>query len=163
MTTTSFAIAGMTCNGCRAKVETALRKLVPDASVTLDPPRALFHAPQPVPLASVQAALAGAGNYTAANESGTPAVATFDANWLATYYPLLLIAGYIGVVSLAGGGAAFGMVWMNNFMAGFFLVFSFFKLLDIRGFASSYAGYDLLAQRVPGYGLVYPFIELALG
>jgi hypothetical protein len=53
--------------------------------------------------------------------------------------------------------------FMPNFMAGFFLVFSFFKLLDLSGFASSYAMYDLLAKRVPTYGYIYPFIELGLG
>ena len=52
---------------------------------------------------------------------------------------------------------------MMHFMAGFFLVFSFFKLLDIRGFSDSYAMYDLLAMRWKGYGLLYPFIELGLG
>ena len=48
-------------------------------------------------------------------------------------------------------------------MAMFFLVFSFFKLLDIGAFANSYAMYDLLAMRFKPYGYVYPFIELALG
>jgi hypothetical protein len=48
-------------------------------------------------------------------------------------------------------------------MAGFFLVFSFFKMLDLAGFASSYAMYDLLAKKIPSYGYIYPFIELALG
>ena len=48
-------------------------------------------------------------------------------------------------------------------MAGFFLVFSFFKLLDVGGFANSYRMYDIVAKAVPGYGFVYPFIELALG
>ena len=55
------------------------------------------------------------------------------------------------------------MAFMAHFMAGFFLVFSFFKLLDLSGFAKSYAGYDLLAMRMPAYGYVYPFIELGLG
>ena len=48
-------------------------------------------------------------------------------------------------------------------MGGFFLVFSFFKFLDIRGFAASYRSYDLLAKAVPAYGFIYPFLELALG
>lgn len=83
-------------------------------------------------------------------------------SWLATYKPLLLIAGFIAGVSIltANGSLHAGM---NTFMAGFFLVFSFFKLLDLKGFANSYAMYDLLAIRVPAYGFVYPFIELALG
>ena len=48
-------------------------------------------------------------------------------------------------------------------MAGFFLVFSFFKFLDLKGFAQSYAMYDLAAKKIPTYGFVYPFIELGLG
>jgi hypothetical protein len=53
--------------------------------------------------------------------------------------------------------------WMANFMAGFFLVFSFFKLLDLKGFADSYASYDIVAKKWRGWGYLYPFIELALG
>ncbi|MDE1845889.1 MAG: heavy-metal-associated domain-containing protein [Candidatus Micrarchaeota archaeon] len=53
--------------------------------------------------------------------------------------------------------------FMTNFMAGFFLVFAGFKLMDIKGFAEGYAMYDLLARRVFQYGYIYPFIELAFG
>lgn len=52
---------------------------------------------------------------------------------------------------------------ISTFMAGFFLVFAGFKLMDLRGFADGYATYDLLAKRVPAYGFVYPFIELGFG
>lgn len=52
---------------------------------------------------------------------------------------------------------------MNTFMGGFFVVFSFFKLLNRQGFADAYRSYDILTRWVPGYGYVYPFIELALG
>ena len=48
-------------------------------------------------------------------------------------------------------------------MAGFFLVFSFFKLLDLTAFADSYQMYDVIAARSRGYALAYPFIELVLG
>ena len=52
---------------------------------------------------------------------------------------------------------------MRLFMAGFFLAFSFFKMLDLAGFASAFRGYDVLARAMPGYAIAYPFIELALG
>jgi hypothetical protein len=52
---------------------------------------------------------------------------------------------------------------MRLFMGGFFIAFSFFKMLDLRGFADAYRSYDLVAKAWPGYGYVYPFIELALG
>ena len=48
-------------------------------------------------------------------------------------------------------------------MAGFFLVFSFFKLLNLKGFAESYSMYDILAKRWNGWGYLYAFAELALG
>lgn len=52
---------------------------------------------------------------------------------------------------------------MLDFMAGFFLVFSFFKLLDLRGFADAYQSYDIIARRSRPYAFAYPFLELALG
>ncbi len=87
---------------------------------------------------------------------------TSDKSWLATYKPLLIIAAFIAGVSILTAGSNAGSA-MNNFMAGFFLVFSFFKLLDLKAFASSYAMYDVLAKRVPAYGYMYPFLELGLG
>jgi hypothetical protein len=53
--------------------------------------------------------------------------------------------------------------WMANFMAGFFLVFSFFKMLDIAAFAKAYQSYDIIAAKAKWYGYVFPFIELGLG
>ncbi len=83
-----------------------------------------------------------------------------------TYYPLILILAFlIGVVTLLelkSDGIAWGRA-MSNFMGGFFLVFSFFKMLDLRGFADSYQMYDVVAQRFRSYGYAYPFIELLLG
>lgn len=83
-----------------------------------------------------------------------------------SYYPLVLILlyllGAVGLAEVAAGGFD-GMRAMTHFMAGFFLVFSFFKLLDVPAFAASYSSYDIVARRWHGYGYVYPFIELGLG
>ncbi len=83
-----------------------------------------------------------------------------------TFKPLILIFLFISGVSVIAtieGGQINLMKWMNYFMAGFFITFSFFKFLDLRAFADSYSMYDLLAKRVRTYGFVYPFIELAMG
>lgn len=92
-------------------------------------------------------------------------------SWTSQYYPLLLIAGFITVVSFLTSFylGIYEMkhfqlkMFFHNFMTGFFLVFSFFKLLDVKAFAESFQMYDLLAAKVPTYGKIYPFIELALG
>jgi len=93
-----------------------------------------------------------------AGGDGTPVVAT--------YWPLLLIVGYlIGLVVLfeLAAGSFQAMRAMGHFMGGCFIAFSFFKLLDLRGFAEAFRTYDVLARRSPAYGFVYPFMELALG
>jgi hypothetical protein len=89
--------------------------------------------------------------------------------WFTTYRPLLLILAYLlaasVLVQLPKNGWE-GVHWhetMRYFMAGFFLIFSFFKLLDISAFADAYADYDVLARCWRGWGLIYPFVELALG
>jgi hypothetical protein len=43
------------------------------------------------------------------------------------------------------------------------LAFSFFKFLDLKGFAESYKMYDIVAKRIPFWSYLYPFIELGLG
>lgn len=86
-----------------------------------------------------------------------------------SYTPLFIIIGVILLASTAlslqrGANASFSLEYfMTDFMAGFFLVFSGFKLLDLKGFKDGYSTYDLLARRFPMYGYIYPFIELLLG
>ena len=83
-----------------------------------------------------------------------------------SYFPLLLVLFYLlGVVAAVeyASGTFDAMRAMGHFMAGFFLVFSFFKLLDVRAFADAYGSYDIVAARWPLYGYLYPFIELGLG
>ena len=53
--------------------------------------------------------------------------------------------------------------FMIDFMGLFFIVFSFFKMLDLKGFPDSFRMYDPIAKRVPLYGWIYPFIETTLG
>jgi uncharacterized membrane protein YphA (DoxX/SURF4 family) len=87
-------------------------------------------------------------------------------SWFETYKPILLIFGFITLVASIGqihNDHFDFMEWMRYFMAGFFLVFSFFKLLDLTGFAESYAMYDIVAKRMPAWGYIYPFVELGLG
>jgi copper chaperone CopZ len=147
-----FAISGMTCDGCRKKVEKTLATLLPDVKVTLEPPRAVTSAT--VGVDQINAALSAIGKYRAL----TDAVA--GPSWIATYYPLLLVMALVAVVPLATGTV---MGWMMGFMAGFYIVFGAFKLLDVPAFARSYAQYDVIAKRIPVWGYAYPFIELALG
>jgi copper chaperone CopZ len=87
---------------------------------------------------------------------------------LVTYKPLLIIVSFIiGIAYLITLKSENDQVFLKEFlhhvMTGFFLVFSFFKLLDVKGFASSFHMYDIVAKKFYFYGLLYPFLELAIG
>lgn len=91
----------------------------------------------------------------------TPATASPE-----SFKPLILVAVYLiaitAVVEINSGNLD-PMRAMNTFMGGFFVVFSFFKFLDLQKFADAFMGYDVVGRHSRHYGLSYPFIEVALG
>ncbi len=169
---TVYSVTGMTCGGCVKRVKTTLAPLAESVEVTLDPPQVVLKSAT-ADISTLNTALAKVGDYvlyepkkSATNRQDLTIKNTEKTNWFSTYKPLIMVFFYILLVTLTvefiDGEFAIHR-FMPNFMAGFFLVFSFFKLLDLTGFASSYAMYDLLAKRFYHYGFIYPFIELALG
>ncbi len=160
----------MTCNSCVAKVKNELLKYgdITAAEVQLTNPQARISMQQHVTTATLQQVIQKAGNYTItdAGKNDMEAGEMEEKTWLAAYQPLLLIAAYITGLSFllsAQAGGIDWMQWMNVFMSGFFLTFSFFKLLNLKGFAQSYQMYDIVAKRLPAWGYIYAFIELLLG
>lgn len=156
----------MTCGNCVAKVQKRLSELpaVSSAIVTLTPPQAVISSDQELTPNTLNEWLAPIGKY----QVGTAAVAVTELpeKSATTYRPLIIILIYllavIGAHLIATGGWD-PMLAMQWFMGGFFITFSFFKMLDLRGFADAYRSYDIVAKVWPGYGLVYPFVELGLG
>jgi hypothetical protein len=134
----TYAVSGMTCMKS------------PAASVSLKPPRAVIDSS--LPLSALNGALGG--KYVLSELRADPLA------FARVYYPLFLVIGLIAVASLAGGSF---MAWMMNLMAGWFVVFGAFKLLDVPAFATAYRRYDLIAKAVPAWGYAYPFVELAIG
>ena len=51
---------------------------------------------------------------------------------------------------------------MISYMGIFFLIFSFLKLIDVKGFSGSFKKYDLISKIIPGFAITYPFLELFL-
>ncbi|TAE30812.1 MAG: heavy-metal-associated domain-containing protein [Cytophagales bacterium] len=181
----TYRLNGMHCTSCVGRVQQALEGVegVKKAIVSLNPQEAVVSMGCHVDTAELDRAVQTAGSYSLTDEvevidkmkppivgaesTPQPAItAEPDQFSLTTYKPLLLIGafivGVVGLVELREGEFDW-MRAMNNFMAGFFLVFSFFKLLNVQDFANSYRMYDIVAKAIPGYGLAYPFIELALG
>jgi len=190
--THTYTISGMTCGGCRAKVQGLLSGVegVRDVRVDLEKGEAVVEMDRHIATERLRAALKDYPKYRLEEIHGSPDGGhrkmriepgtrkeeiggivperedTETKSWGVTYRPILLIFGYIlgGTLLVeAAAGAFVWMRWMGHFMAAFFLVFSFFKLLDIQGFAESYRMYDVVARRWPAWGVLYPFVELLLG
>ena len=163
--THTYKVTGMTCGGCEAKVKQNLLMLphITSVEVSRENQSATITMDKHVGLSTLQQSLGEKYKILAEEHHEITEQAK---SWLSTYKPILLIFGYITALAIIVGnnhGDFHWMAAMSSFMAGFFLTFSFFKLLDLKGFAESYAMYDLVAKRLPAWGYVYAFIELGLG
>jgi copper chaperone CopZ len=168
--THSYNISGMSCGSCVARIKSALLKIddITEANVQLTAPQATITMQRHISLERLQAAVGSTGNFVIAEaKSSSPAInASESTSWLATYKPILLIFAYIIIITVlpAFTNGNFGWAaWMRHFMAAFFLVFSFFKFLNLKAFADAYSSYDIIAKKWNGWGYVYAFIELSLG
>lgn len=175
--THTFEVTGMTCEACEYKIQHLFSGIEGVKNVLVDRTSnsATVEMEKTIPLNNFQEAVKPYSKYSVNEKPVFSAQNILEVDipktWFETYRPLLLIFAFITGVSVIKAfhndifeTAHFSwMHFMNNFMAGFFIVFSFFKFLNLKAFAESYAMYDLLAMKVPSYGIVYPFIELGLG
>lgn len=166
--THTYQLTGMTCGGCENKVKSNLLILphVTAVEVSKDTNSATISMDKHLTLAALQQALGGAESKYQITTNAVEETAEKNKTWAETYKPILLIFGYVTAVSLLASWqetTVNGMVFMRVFMAGFFLTFSFFKMLNLKAFAESYAMYDIVAKKFSPWGYVYAFIELGLG
>lgn len=160
----TYQLTGMTCSSCEAKVKKALESVagVISADVSKDAQSANIRMEKHIPLTIFQNVLEA--KYQISNE--VVESEEIKRSWLETYTPILLIFFYITLVTILvqlKNDSVDVMVWMRHFMAGFFLVFSFFKFLNLKGFAESYVMYDVLAKKIPAWAYLYAFVEFGLG
>jgi len=166
--THTYQLTGMTCSGCENKVKSNLLVLpeVTAVEVSKETNSATISMEKHIGLDTLQQALGGSESkyqISATHHSETLEEAK---SWAETYKPILLIFGYVTAISLVVSwqdNTINFMVFMRIFMAGFFLTFSFFKMLNLKAFAESYVMYDIVAKKFSAWGYIYAFIELGLG
>jgi len=161
----TYQITGMTCGSCEGKVKSALQKVnnVTDAEVNKDENSATITMSKHIDIRELQIAI-GEKYKISATQHNEALEQT--KSWFATYKPVLLIFGYIFTATLLIEMLSSTVDlsrWMRHFMAGFFLTFSFFKMLNLKGFKESYQMYDIIARKFPTWGYIYAFTELSLG
>ena len=167
--THKYKVSGMTCNGCKASVEKSLSALdnVESVSVDLEAEEATINMSEHIVLKKLQNAISDKykiSNKEDENVFNSTSNTETEKSELNQLFPLFLIFGYIIIASFLLNYDPWNTSsFMLDFMGLFYVVFSFFKLLDLKGFPQSFRMYDPLAKSIPAYGWVYPFIEVALG
>jgi len=166
--THTYQLTGMTCSGCENKVKSNLL-ILPDVTsveVSKDTNTATISMDKHIGLDTLQQALGGNDSKYQISAPHHNETLEETKSWTETYKPILLIFGYVTAISLVVSwqdNAINLMVFMRVFMAGFFLTFSFFKMLNLKAFAESYAMYDIVAKKFRAWGYIYAFTELGLG
>lgn len=166
----TYTVTGMTCNGCKTKVENTLKEIpyVKNVAVNLESSDAKIEMDKHISTETLQMALPEKYTISEKNvfkSSVTDSVeAVEETSELRQLFPLFLIFGYLFIASfLLNKNPLSTSGFMLDFMGLFYIVFSFFKLLDLKGFPDSFRMYDPIAKVVPVYAWIYPFIEVALG
>lgn len=169
----TYLIQGMTCKGCKASVEKHIGDLqhITNVAVALEHGEITITMSKHIAIESLQNALPK--KYTirkkqlpkqSQKNTSSDIEIVQEKSKLQQLKPLLLILFYITTASILMHYKNWNWKeFMLDFMGIFYIVFSFFKILDLKGFPDSFRMYDPLAKRIPVYGWIYPFIETALG
>ncbi|RZL39434.1 MAG: heavy-metal-associated domain-containing protein [Pedobacter sp.] len=166
--THTYQVTGMTCSGCENKVKSSFLVLpdVTDVAVSKDAGTATITMDKHIALGDLQEALGGNQSKYQITANSHSEVLEGTKSFFETYKPVLLLFAYVfgfSIIASWQNGNVNWMEFMRYFMAGFFISFSFFKIINLKGFAESYAMYDVVAKKIPAWGYIYALLELALG
>jgi cation transport ATPase len=154
MESKQYTIAGISCMSCVSKIEKSLYGNSAIKKISIDKETGdTTLVGESLPHDDIISSLVSAAGEYSLSATSDGHSASKESN--RSYKPLLIIVLYLLGTTLLlefSSGMFLMKTWMANFMAGFFLVFSFFKMLDIAA-----------AAKAKWYGYVFPFIELGLG
>jgi cation transport ATPase len=165
--THTYKVTGMTCQYCKASVKEGLEHLehIKSVYVNLEAEEAEIDMEQHIEISTLQEAISKKYQiYKKSDFKDTSVVNPQEQSKFQQLFPLFLIFGYITAASVLLNFSSWELdSFMFDFMGLFYVVFSFFKFLDYKGFPASFQMYDPLAKVLPIYGWIYPFLETALG
>jgi copper chaperone CopZ len=159
-------ISGMTCEGCVSSITEKLISLdeVQDVKIDLVGGNVELEVLKKITWEKLSFILLPKYKPTLEVKPFKTALIEESPSKLKQLFPLLLILVYLILGSLLIQKNTFRINnFMIDFMGLFFVVFSFFKFLDYKGFPLAFAKYDPLAKRSTFYAKIYPFIETFLG
>ena len=159
-----YEVSGMTCNGCKLSVEDKLSSLqgVDSVQVDLTQGEATIYSKSHISYSLITNSLPS--KYKIKKKVNIQDNKTIKVSKIKQLMPLFIIFAYISITSILLNVNNWDSTnAMLDFMGLFYIIFSFFKILDIKGFSLSFRMYDPLAKKISTYGYIYPFIEILLG
>ena len=159
-----YEVSGMTCNGCKLSVEDKLSSLqgVDSVQVDLTQGEATIYSKKHISFSLITNSLPS--KYKIKKKEKIQNNNTIKVSKIKQLKPLFIIIAYILITSILLNVNNWDSTnAMLDFMGLFYIIFSFFKILDIKGFSLSFRMYDPLAKKISTYGYIYPFIEILLG
>ncbi len=162
-----FLINNIKCGSCVNSITSLLSERIEATNIVFDNlnTQISFITDQEVNTNSLNQLLKEIGDYLVSDKILLESSITYKSiSQSVSYKPIYLIFSYLIGINILISLIKFNLdTFMMNFMASFFIVFSFFKILDLKGFADGFSSYDIVARRFYIYGYIYPFIELCFG
>ena len=156
-----YTIRGMTCEGCVKSVKNSLNSLseIKNIKVSLESRSILISSDYKIKAEKLQEHLPKKYTISPIIDSNISSNSK-----LKELLPLLIIFFYliVSVIIYNWNDLAVSNL-MYDFMGLFYIVFSLFKFLDLKNFSPAFTKYDPIANKIPFYSTIYPFIETLLG
>ena len=158
-----YKVSGMTCDGCANSIKEALElnKYISYVNISLEDENINISSDKSFTVNELNSLIDNLGNYKIYEEKFTSKIIEYFSSKKTLLLALLLVL--ISSLSLQVSKDNFELnEWMISYMGIFFLIFSFLKLIDVKGFSGSFKKYDLISKMIPGFAITYPFLELFL-
>jgi copper chaperone CopZ len=168
----TYTIKGMTCGGCKSSVEKHIGSIefVTNVEVSLEMEEVTITLEHPISIDIFKKVLPEKFNlFEKSYKSRIQDISSIsekeqEVSKVKQLQPLFIILFYLATTVIFLNFKDWNSrEMMFDFMGLFFIIFSFFKMLDLKNFPTSFSMYDPLSKKIPFYGWVYPFIEIALG
>ena len=156
-----YTISGMSCEGCVESVKNSLNSLseIKNIKVSLESRSILISSDYKIKAEKLQEHLPKKYTISPIIDSNISSNSK-----LKELLPLLIIFFYLIVSVLIYNWDNLTVSnLMYDFMGLFYIVFSLFKFLDLKNFSPAFTKYDPIANKIPFYSTIYPFIETLLG
>ena len=158
-----FKVSGITCDGCANSIKEALElnKFISSVNINLEDENINISSDKNFTINELNSLIENLGKYKIYEEKFTSKIIEYFSSKKTLLLALSLVL--ISSLSLQVREDNFDLnEWMISYMGIFFLLFSFLKLIDVKGFSGSFKKYDLISRIIPNFAITYPFIELLL-